>query len=131
MLAFQHPMAGKQLVKGTVEKGEEIAVAALRELEEESGIKGVRIKAKIGIIDRYAGAGLKEDGPLEQHQWHVFLIDAPEGLPETWTHEVSAGEEEQGLVFDYFWQNIPNGYHEFDSKFVKIFERVEKYLGLR
>ena len=35
VLAFEHPVAGYQLVKGTVESGESIETAALRELAEE------------------------------------------------------------------------------------------------
>ncbi len=38
-LAFRHPQAGKQLVKGTIEAIEKPQDAARRELAEESGIK--------------------------------------------------------------------------------------------
>ena len=40
ILAFRHPIAGCQLVKGTIEAGETIQTAAERELLEESGIIG-------------------------------------------------------------------------------------------
>ena len=38
ILAFEHPLAGLQLVKGSVEPGEPTDVAAVRELFEEAGI---------------------------------------------------------------------------------------------
>ncbi len=38
VLGFIHPLAGKQLVKGTIEAGESIEQACIRELKEESGI---------------------------------------------------------------------------------------------
>ncbi|SOS14615.1 hypothetical protein PL963_00357 [Pseudomonas cerasi] len=40
ILAFEHPLAGLQLVKGSVEPGESTDVAAVRELVEEAGIQG-------------------------------------------------------------------------------------------
>ena len=39
ILVFHHPLAGIQIVKGTVELNEMLEEAALRELFEESGIK--------------------------------------------------------------------------------------------
>jgi len=38
ILAFRHPSAGCQLVKGTVEDGESLEAAAVREMLEEGGI---------------------------------------------------------------------------------------------
>jgi 8-oxo-dGTP pyrophosphatase MutT (NUDIX family) len=40
ILAFRHPKAGCQLVKGTIEPAESVRRAAERELQEESGIIG-------------------------------------------------------------------------------------------
>ena len=38
VLAFNHPTAGKQFVKGTIEAGESPLDGAIRELKEESGL---------------------------------------------------------------------------------------------
>lgn len=38
ILAFRHPLAGSQLVKGTIEQGEKYDEAAIRELYEEAGL---------------------------------------------------------------------------------------------
>jgi 8-oxo-dGTP pyrophosphatase MutT (NUDIX family) len=39
-LVFESPLAGKQLIKGTIEAGESLGKACARELEEESGVQG-------------------------------------------------------------------------------------------
>lgn len=49
ILVFKHPIAGIQIVKGTVEKNEELEEAALRELYEESGISSARIHSYLGL----------------------------------------------------------------------------------
>jgi len=44
LLAFKHPRAGKQLVKGGIKKGESLENACIRELQEESGVKAQVVK---------------------------------------------------------------------------------------
>ena len=48
ILAFCHPLAGHQFVKGTVEAGETPAAAALRELYKEAGITAQAITTMLG-----------------------------------------------------------------------------------
>ena len=48
LLVFQHPTAGVQLPAGTVEIGEDPAAAALREAQEESGLRELRLVCAIG-----------------------------------------------------------------------------------
>ncbi len=49
LLLFEHPLAGVQLVKGTLEmKDSAVESAALRELEEESGISKVSSTKYLG-----------------------------------------------------------------------------------
>ena len=47
LLVFQHPSAGVQVPAGTVEAGEPIEQAVLRETFEETGLEGVRIICKL------------------------------------------------------------------------------------
>ena len=49
ILVFKHPIAGIQIVKGTVETNEELEKAALRELYEESGISSAHIHSYLGL----------------------------------------------------------------------------------
>ena len=48
ILAFAHPSAGHQFIKGTVEASETPAAAALRELYEEAGITAHTITTMFG-----------------------------------------------------------------------------------
>jgi ADP-ribose pyrophosphatase YjhB (NUDIX family) len=50
LLVFRHPSAGIQLPAGTVEAGEAIEVAALREVREETGLRDVIIIAALATI---------------------------------------------------------------------------------
>jgi ADP-ribose pyrophosphatase YjhB (NUDIX family) len=91
-LAFRHPKFGLQIVKGTVEPGEVPDAAALRELEEESGVTGARIVADLGTSDTI------DNGQL----WHFFHCAAGE-QPARW---VFATQDEGGLIFSFFWQPL-------------------------
>jgi 8-oxo-dGTP pyrophosphatase MutT (NUDIX family) len=75
ILAFAHPLAGNQLVKGTIEPGESIQDAALRELSEESGIEA--------LINRDLGVWSSD---FDNQVW-AFVECAPIRIcPDSWTH---------------------------------------------
>jgi 8-oxo-dGTP pyrophosphatase MutT (NUDIX family) len=48
LLLFRHPTAGVQIPAGTVEEGEAIERAVLREVAEETGLENVRLVTLIG-----------------------------------------------------------------------------------
>ena len=93
ILAFRHPKAGTQLMKGTVEEGERPEAAVLRELGEESGIEQARIVLKIGEM------GLSK---TRQH-WHLFLCQPAVELKDEWSFFTEDGG---GLVFQFFWHEL-------------------------
>lgn len=51
LLLMEHPMAGIQLPAGTVELGEPVEAAVLREVAEETGVENVRIIRELGQIN--------------------------------------------------------------------------------
>ncbi len=55
LLVFRHPRAGIQLPAGTVEAGEPIEAAVLREVEEETGLTGIVIIAALGTVPEAMG----------------------------------------------------------------------------
>lgn len=93
ILAFLHPQAGTQLIKGTLEAGEQPAVGVLRELAEESGITHAAVVEKIGELD------IDE---AEQH-WHIFLCQPFDELPEEWDFFTTDGG---GHLFHFFWHPL-------------------------
>jgi 8-oxo-dGTP pyrophosphatase MutT (NUDIX family) len=101
VLAFRHPSAGKQFVKGTIGEGEPRRQAAIRELREESGITTDRQLLDLGQ------ARIGEQSAV----WHFFAVDV-EGLPESWEHHT---EDDFGHVFSFFWHpledDLDEGWH--------------------
>lgn len=93
ILAFRHPIAGLQLVKGSVETGEGIEAAAIRELREEAGIAGGRVSGSYG--SKFI-AGV---------QWHFVRISTPE-LPDAWVHHCA---DDGGHDFAFFWHPLGDG----------------------
>ncbi|MGM4986502.1 NUDIX domain-containing protein [Rhizobium sp. 11_C7_N12_5] len=92
VLAFIHPSAGKQFVKGTIEPSETPLAAAERELWEESGLTALSPMALLGQC---------QIGPSRQ-LWHFFGCQAV-GLPDTWQHLTA---DDHGHTFAFFWHPI-------------------------
>ncbi|MDD1015010.1 NUDIX hydrolase [Pseudomonas rubra] len=93
ILLFRHPLAGVQLVKGTIENGETPGQAALRELMEESGISTATIQDDLGCWDA---------GHLAQ-VWSFQLCQVQGTLPEHWSHQTL---DDHGHLFEFFWASL-------------------------
>lgn len=92
ILAFRHPHAGCQLVKGGLRSGESPAQGALRELQEESGL----------IATRALAMGTRRIGALPL-LWHFYQAILPHPPPEHWTH---AAADDHGHSFAFFWHPL-------------------------
>jgi 8-oxo-dGTP pyrophosphatase MutT (NUDIX family) len=93
VLAFEHPLAGLQLVKGSIEPGEAPQAAALRELEEESGIAQAVAVRHLGLLpSRY-----------EAQVWSFHEVSVGPVLPQTWLHHTA---DDGGQVFRFFWHPL-------------------------
>lgn len=107
ILAFQHPLAGFQLVKGTVELDEKYDEAAIRELFEESGVIAEPNPKFIGNFK------LKSN----QQDWYFYLCGVSADLAETWIHHC---QDDGGLDFEFFWfplnQKPNESWHEIFQK---------------
>lgn len=73
LLVFEHPSAGIQLPAGTVEPGEPIESAALREVEEETGLSLCRVAARLGVLTQV----------LPDHQRIMLVTTGPRQAPDT------------------------------------------------
>jgi 8-oxo-dGTP pyrophosphatase MutT (NUDIX family) len=103
LLAFEHPLAGRQLVKGTIEAGEDIEAAALRELAEESGIVDALVSRVMGIWP----------SGFEQQVWAFVACVPGSPLPDSWAHDAP---DDGGRTFRFFWHPLdqpadPEGWH--------------------
>lgn len=115
---FTHPLAGKQLVKGTIEPGETPAQAAVRELAEEAGVTASG-----------EGVTLGSDHSIDEGQvWHFVLL-ACDGLPDRWTHQT---EDDGGHLFACSWHALadPMG-PDWHSIFPRAMARVKELLAER
>ena len=116
VLVFRHPLAGVQLVKGSIEKNETPRAAALRELWEEAGIADARILRELGVWDT----------GFEGQVWALFLVAPNQALRTQWTHCTS---DDGGQEFSFFWHDLasppPNDCHPlFANAMAKISEAL-------
>jgi 8-oxo-dGTP pyrophosphatase MutT (NUDIX family) len=107
LLAFEHPKAGLQLVKGGIEPGETPQYAAMRELYEEAGLESTA--ALPLCIDEI-------DGVL----WHFVLCRAKPPVHERWQHLC---KDDGGLLFRFFWQQIDEA-HQFEGPFEQAWSTI-------
>ena len=99
ILAFQHPLAGLQFVKGGIEDVETPAQAAVRELHEESGLT---LHAEYDL-------GQRTD-IVEGQTWHFWLMESATAC-DHWRH---ATADDDGQTFAFFWlplrKDLPSGF---------------------
>lgn len=117
LLLFQHPLAGVQIVKGTVESTDKsFESAALRELYEESGISCVlRTEYLRGWESGY-----------QNQVWHFVRCEVAEALPDTWEYFTQDGG---GLMFRFFWHKLGSPMeHSWHQLFSDAIEQIESLL---
>lgn len=79
LLVFRHthhPEAGIQVAAGTVELGESLNRAVLREAQEETGLEAIRIKIYLGADD-YPAILQGEPAIFHRHFFHLVLDHEP------------------------------------------------------
>lgn len=107
LLAFRHPSAGNQFVKGTIAPNEDVQAAALRELREESGLTTTS-------ATRYLGPDLIGNPAA---LWHFYAIE-DDTLPQNWDYRT---EDDFGHVFSFFWHPITQ---DLDQQWHAIFHEA-------
>ena len=109
LLIFRHPFApaaGLQVPAGTVEQGEHLTDAVLREATEETGLDHLEVVAYLGdqICDR-SDVGLDE--LHHRHFFHLLYTGPPTA---TWrqTERFSSDHPAEQPVFEFFWVRLPH-----------------------
>ncbi|SDB81328.1 NUDIX hydrolase [Acinetobacter boissieri] len=115
ILVFRHPIAGIQIVKGTVEANEKLEDAAIRELYEESGISSASIDSYLGL---HHPSELKAN-------WHVFVCHTTEDLKDSWVHSCN---DDGGLEFNFFWHPLAE---EPTDEWHQIFKELLEFIKSR
>ena len=116
LLAFKHPNGGNQLVKGNIEKGEELESACVRELEEESGIQAE--------VVRYLGSW---DPHFKNQLWGFCLMHFEDTLPDTWDFYT---KDDDGHVFSFFWQPLQAPLNDsWNEVYKNAFQYIKNALG--
>lgn len=99
-----HPEIGLQVPGGTIEDGELPEAAALREAEEETGLKNLEIVALLGQRKQ----DMTEFGRNEElHCWYYHLEAIPP-VPKRWQHtedDPSSGNE-SSILFELHWHPL-------------------------
>jgi 8-oxo-dGTP pyrophosphatase MutT (NUDIX family) len=90
VLVFEHPRAGCQLVKGTIEAGESVDAAALRELAEESGIDSAAVSRHLGVWP----------SGFDDQVWAFVRCEPAQPLRESWVHHAA---DDGGHVLRFYW----------------------------
>ncbi len=109
LLVFRHthfPEAGIQVPGGTVETGEMLESAVLREAQEETGLQDLRIAEYLGEQELDA----RPWGKDELHLRHFYHLEPgpetfPGGIvPERWLHvEMTPSDGGPAIEFEFYW----------------------------
>lgn len=130
LLVFEHPLAGRQIPKGTIDAGENPGAAAVRELEEESGVRASRIVSRIAEIEMLRTTSLYPHKKVPRlESWHLYHLEVPHEVTarEHWIHAAEGSADEQGLPFAYFWFPIADSLESFESYWHEVLLAVRKY----
>jgi len=116
LLAFEHPKAGNQLVKGNINKGEPLEIACIRELAEESGIQA-QVAQQLGTWE-----------PNFKNQiWGFCLMHYDDILPDTWDFQT---QDDGGHIFSFFWQPLNSPLNDnWNDVYRQAFQYIKSSLG--
>lgn len=109
LLVFRHtdfPEAGIQVPAGTVMTNEDLEAAVLREAEEETGLRDLRIKTYLGDQIRDM-ADIGKDQIHHRHFYHLLCGGDP---PEEWQHDETSPSDggSSPIRFEFFWAELPD-----------------------
>ena len=113
-LLLHHPVAGIQLVKGTVKPHEDPTRAAMRELFEESGLETI------------AASLLGSSDTIHlQERWHFTLCRIKPPVRDRWRHLCP---DDGGHLFHFSWHVLTDPHPEMDPRFLNALTWIQQTL---
>jgi ADP-ribose pyrophosphatase YjhB (NUDIX family) len=87
--------------RGSVEPGEPISAAVMREAQEETGLNHLHLIMKLGVVRR----DMADFGLVEVQERHYFLLECTDYPGDTWiAYEETPSDGTQGpKPFRFFW----------------------------
>jgi 8-oxo-dGTP pyrophosphatase MutT (NUDIX family) len=125
LLVFCHvgfPEAGLQVPGGTIEPGEEPAVAVMREAFEETGLEGLSLVSYLGCAEWC----LEESASVAVIQRHFFHLRCHHGVPRSWQHyerHPSEGPPEP-LLFEFYWLPIQVAFESLSPYYRALLDKL-------
>jgi 8-oxo-dGTP pyrophosphatase MutT (NUDIX family) len=95
-----HPEVGTQVPAGGIESGESMIEAAIREVQEETGVRITHDLTLLGTHQHLDGLGRPALS-------HFFRTDAPKSSPMAWQHVVVGNGGDAGMVFECRFDPAP------------------------
>ncbi len=102
---LHHPQAGPQLIKGTIENGEDPSQAAARELFEEAGLT---------TLSTYPLG--QEDQIAPGENWHFVLCRVKPPVRDRWQHLC---KDDGGHLFKFTWHPLADPAPEMHMHFTR------------
>jgi 8-oxo-dGTP pyrophosphatase MutT (NUDIX family) len=131
LLVFRHPHApeaGIQVPAGTVEPGEALDVAVLREAEEETGLPDLRLARFLGERQR----DMRDIGRDEIHHRHFYHLICGGDPPATWEHwERDPSDGSEPPLFAFFWARLPDAIPDLIAGHGALLPELCAALGLK
>jgi ADP-ribose pyrophosphatase YjhB (NUDIX family) len=130
LLVFEHtdfPEAGIQVPGGSVEDGETVEYAVIRETEEETGLKNFKIVRKLGVITRDID-DLNLKGTQERHYFHLETELYPGECWIAYEEEPSDGSEGP-IEFRFYWvplRKVPHLNGDLDEMLPELLHSLQK-----
>lgn len=104
LLVFEQvgtPEAGSQIPAGGIRPSETPGHAVLREVTEETGLDGLRLRTQLQTENKpHPVTG-------ESRTTTFFVVDAPDETPDAWMHSVLGQDADAGMIFKCRFTTLP------------------------